>query len=373
MALVTIESKNAAVTKLNTLIENGRAHAQKVIEHVLNNQPTDYLNSGRDIKVVRNEDNGSLAIEHFDEKNNPVRHTLHRNALSQLANTADLPVRFVDSLETVGPWGRDLLRHNLQTILHERFAKKKFLLRTLNGQARGILSDSYRRIDSRATVEAFAEAVQQKGAMPYDGIVTDTKIALQAIMPEVYEPVPGEVVAYGLSLENSDFGVGPVSVRAYLLRIWCTNLAVTQETMRQVHLGARLDQSVFYSRKTYELDARTTVSALRDVIKTQLDATSLARKMESIRVANDQTLSTEEAHNRLKKVLQKGDAEDVEKAFVSSDTYNMPAGKTLWRLSNAISWVANQVQDNPERKLELQKLAGSVLPTDSAVSKDKAA
>ncbi len=119
--------------------------------------------------------------------------------------------------------------------------------------------------------------------------------------------------------------------------------------------------------------ARTTVSALRDVIKTQLDATSLARKMESIRVANDQTLSTEEAHNRLKKVLQKGDAEDVEKAFVSSDTYNIPAGKTLWRLSNAISWVANQVQDNPERKLELQKLAGSVLPTDSAVSKDKAA
>ena len=27
-------------------------------------------------------------------------------------------------------------------------------------------------------------------------------------MPEVYEPVPGEAVAYGLSLENSDFGNG---------------------------------------------------------------------------------------------------------------------------------------------------------------------
>ncbi|HMH12634.1 MAG TPA: hypothetical protein VK578_05960 [Edaphobacter sp.] len=47
-------------------------------------------------------------------------------------------------------------------------------------------------------------------------------------MPEVYEPVPGEMVAYGLSLENSDFGNGALSIRAYLLRIWCTNLAITQ-------------------------------------------------------------------------------------------------------------------------------------------------
>jgi hypothetical protein len=33
----------------------------------------------------------------------------------------------------------------------------------------------------------------------------------------------------------------------------------------------------------------------------------------------------------------------------------------FWRLSNAISWVAGQT-DDPERKLDLQKIAGSVLP-----------
>ena len=76
--------------------------------------------------------------------------------------------------------------------------------------------------------------MQEKGALPYEGYVTDTKIAIQAIMPEVYEPVPGEMVAYRLSVENSDFGNGALSVHAYLLRIWCTNLAITQEEMRQV-------------------------------------------------------------------------------------------------------------------------------------------
>lgn len=32
--------------------------------------------------------------------------------------------------------------------------------------------------------------------------------------------------------------------------------------MRQVHLGKRLDDSMLYSNRTYELDARATVSAL---------------------------------------------------------------------------------------------------------------
>ncbi len=106
-------------------------------------------------------------------------------------------------------------------------------------------------------------------------------------MPEVYEPVPGEVVAYGLSLENSDFGNGALSVRAYLMRIWCTNLAITQEEMRQVLFGKRLDESMVYSERTYDLDAQATVSALKDVIERQLNAEQLQQHMEFIRQANE--------------------------------------------------------------------------------------
>jgi hypothetical protein len=197
--------------------------------------------------------------------------------------------------------------------------------------------------------------------LPYDGYVTDSKVAIQAIMPEVYEPVPGEMVAYGLSLENSDFGNGALSIRAYLLRIWCTNLAITQEEMRQVHLGKRLDDSTLYSNRTYELDAKTTVSALRDVIDGQLDADSLKRRMEAIRHANQQIVGTEKAKEIFRKLLQKGESEAASQAFDSPDTYNLPAGNTNWRLSNAISWIAGQTKD-AERKLDLMKIAGEVLP-----------
>ena len=61
-------------------------------------------------------------------------------------------------------------------------------------------------------------------------------------MLEVYEPVQGEVVAFGLSLENNE--------------------------------------SMVYSQQTYELDAQTTVSALRDVIQKQLNAGHLQLQMD---------------------------------------------------------------------------------------------
>ena len=172
--------------------------------------------------------------------------------------------------------------------------------------------------------------------------------------------MPGEVVAYGLSLENSDFGNGALSVRAYLLRIWCTNLAITQEEMRQVHLGKRLDESMIYSERTYELDAQATVSALKDVIQRQLNAEQLHQHMDLIRRANDRPVDANQAREMLRKALQKHEADSVVEAYNSADTVNMPAGNSMWRLSNAISWVAGKTED-AERELEISKVAGQVL------------
>jgi hypothetical protein len=279
-----------------------------------------------------------------------------------MAQTTDLPLKFIDSLQFASePWGKELLAHNLRTLFQNRFARGRYLIRSVNDEVRGFLSDRYRRLDSRPIIEAFATAVQEKGALPYNGYVTDTKVALQAIMPEVYEPIPGEMVAYGLSLENSDFGNGALSIRAYLLRIWCSNLAITQEEMRQVHLGRRLDESMLYSDRTYELDAQTTVSALRDVVSNQLNAASLRDRMDSIRRAHEQQVEPGSVRLMLRKALLKTETEAVVEAYNSTDTYNLPAGNTTWRLSNAISWVAGKTEDS-ERKLDLMKLAGEVLP-----------
>lgn len=362
--LLTMESKTAAKHKLETMIDKGRNTAGSVIEHVMSNQPKDRLVRSRDLAFIASPESSEITVSFPDGPRvaGAVTQQLHRNALNQMAQATDLPLKFVDALQNTGaPWGRELLAHNLNTVFHNRMAKSQYLFRSLGTQVRGFLSDRYRRLDSRPIIEAFATAVQQKGAMPYDGYVTDTKVAIQAIMPEVYEPIPGELVAYGLSLENSDFGNGALSIRAYLLRIWCSNLAITQEEMRQVHLGKRLDDSMLYSNRTYELDARATVSALKDVIKGQLDADSLRRRMDAVRHASDQAVDPQKAKETFRRLLQKGESEAALQAFESLDTYNLPEGNTNWRLSNAISWIAGQTKD-AERKLDLMKIAGEVLP-----------
>lgn len=360
--LLTMESKTAAAHKLEQLITRGRTNASEVVDYVMNHQPSDHLSRGEDLTFEPDPENFELRIQYPDSLTGTISQGLHRHAVRQMAQTADLPIKFIDSLEqTPESWAKELLAHNLRALFSNKLGESRYLLRSVSGEVRGFLSDRYRRLDSRPIVEAFATAVKQKGAMPYDGYVTETKIALQAIMPEVYEPIPGEMVAYGLSLENSDFGNGALSVRAYLLRIWCSNLAITQEEMRQVHLGKRLDDSILYSQRTYELDAEATVSALKDVIAGQLNAEALHQRMDSIRQANEQGVDPRSVKESLKKVLLKSETDAVIEAYNSPDTYNLPAGNTTWRLSNAISWIAGRTED-AERKLDLMKLAGEVLP-----------
>ena len=127
-----------------------------------------------------------------------------------------------------------------------------------------------------------------------------------------------------------------------------------------MHLGKRLDESMIYSERTYELDAQATVSALKDVIQRQLNAEQLQQHMELIRRANDHPVDASQARDMLRKALQKHEADSVVEAYNSADTANMPAGNSMWRLSNAISWVGGKNED-AERKLEISKLAGQVL------------
>ena len=70
-----------------------------------------------------------------------------------------------------------------------------------------------------------------------------------------------------------------------------------------MHLGKRLDESMIYSERTYELDAQTTVSALKDVIQRQLNAEQLQHHKELIRRVNDRPVDASQARELLRKMF----------------------------------------------------------------------
>jgi hypothetical protein len=81
--------------------------------------------------------------------------------------------------------------------------------------------------------------------------------------------------------------------------------------------------------------------------------------MEEIRHANEQAVDVPSVKESLKKALPKSESDAVIEAYNSPDTYNLPAGNTTWRLSNAISWIAGNTED-AERKLVVEQSAVSI-------------
>jgi len=289
-------------------------------------------------------------------------HSLSSFAMSQVAERAGVPHPYLAGLlgasaDDDGGWRLELARDVLQR--HYAHDPGRMLIRTVAGQVRGWLSDRFRRIDSRPLLEALSQEAASLGAVPVDGVVTETRLALKVLLPEILEPVPGEFVALGGEWSNSDFGNGTHSFRAFALRVVCLNGAVAENALRQVHLGARLHDDIELSAQTYRLDTLANASALRDVVRATLGPKGRDRLLGKIQQAHDTTFSGAQLATATRR-LPKATAKTIADAFTGNDVVNLPPGNTAWRASNAISWVARATED-AEARLDLERLAGAVM------------
>lgn len=350
----------AARDVLGKKVAAGVASAKATLEHVHAAIPTDAIVAGPAFRFIPEPHGHAISVAFGDTD---VSRGLHAHALSQLAETAGVPGAFMRELSTSKDlWMRTLAAHTLA----EHFTKgepsrKRYLARSVGAQVRGVLSDRFRRLDSRPLLDAFAGTCQEIGAVPIEGHVSDLRVAVKALLPVVFEPVPGEVLCLGVEWGNSDFGAARHSVRAFIYRLWCANGATMEDVLSQVHLGGRLAEDIDFSRRTYELDTRASVSALRDVVKGTLGPRKVDSLLGTIKAAHEQHIEWKGAAAKLARKLTKGELDAAKTAFESNDVVNLPAEKSIWRVSNAISWIAGQAEVSEDRRLELQRVAGEVL------------
>ena len=350
------EAAKEARGKFEAEIERGKTRALAVINQVETQVPQDRIVRGSALKFHAA---GGQGIQ-VEFPNGDERQGFHRHAIGQAAAKADIPITFIDKLMERGEWGQELVAENLNRIYHHADGSR-YLTRSVKGEVRGFLSDSYRRMDSRPILESFLLGVQQYDAVPVDGFALETKVAVKVVLPHVFEPVDHEVMIFGAAFENSDFGNGAISVRSFVERLWCTNRAISTEDLRKIHLGARLGEDLQLSQRTYDLDTATMASAVQDIVQYTLAPPNVNKYLDTIRQANEQKIEPRQVMAFLKKNLRKAEAENVIEAFNSPDVEMLPPGNSKWRLSNAISWIANSKIEDEERKLEVMKVAGAVL------------
>lgn len=342
---------------MESKIEAGRASATALFERVFAQVPDDKIVRAQALKFDIAPGVPGLNVGFGTEETRGI----HRHALGQMASKASVPGAYLAELvQSEGPWQGALAAH----ILNEHFSKgvdaERYLLRSVEGEVRGFLSDRYRRLDSRPLLEAFAEECQVVGAVPVDGTGSDTRVTMKAFLPMVFEPVPNEVMCLGIEWGNSDFGAARHTVRPMIWRLWCTNKATLEDSLAQVHLGRVLSDDIEFSARTYDFDTKTSVSALRDVVRGLLAPAKVSMMLEGIKQANEKRVDWKQLKTKLARRLLKSELQAAEEAFESEDVVNLPVGKSVWRASNALSWLAGKSTD-ADRKLELERFAGEIL------------
>ena len=304
------------------------------------------------------EANGRVSILFNDEKMN-----FHSHALSQLGLKFDIPTKYVNYLND-SEWGRQLLK-NIFTEHKNNIPRNKILLRTVGNEARAVLSDRYLRLDSNLIYQKFIENMISNGAKIYDAFYSETKTYMSAIYPKVFsiETENNGIVhsVFGARIANSDFGDGALDLRSFQMNVVCLNGMVSNTELKQVHLGARLNDNLNFSRRTYELDTKTKVSAVNDISNNLLSAEKIMEQVSKIKTASAQSIDIDNEIKKLSKTqMLKDEIQLVGKKLMANNPEDGLEGKaTKWKLSQAITAVANDIGNR--RKYELDEIAGKLI------------
>lgn len=372
-----------AKARLSEAVERGLEAGRRVIPRILNEVPQDEIQAAKQTALVL-----SPGVARYRTRlgESPITEYALRQLCERVGGTK-FAAYALEQLELSKPPARDGKRlaagelqedenpnawraENLERLAREHFehAGGRYLIRRLGGEVRGVLSDTFRRLDCRPMLAAFLEAAQKWGGKPAGGELTETRAVVRILIPKIHEIRPGEFVVYGMQYGNSDFGAGSYSLTYYLLRLLCLNGMTGEKTLTQIHLGKRLSEDIELSAHTHELDTKTLVSATIDTVGYLLSDEVLDKRTKAIgELAGVSDMPVSEALRRTGKRLSKKEEEAATALYEGPDKLNLPEGNNLWRWANALSFLANDEKEipNPDRRIELQEIAGRLLPQDA--------
>jgi hypothetical protein len=286
-------------------------------------------------------------------------------SIGQLSEKMGVPVKYLRRLWNGNDWEKELAV-NIVNKHAGNIARDRLLIREVDGQIRGILSDSYRRLNSMQIYLAFLDAVKDSGAVLIDAHSGDTRGYLEVIMPEI-QSVQTEKngiihMGYGAQIRNSDFGDGALELRMYEMQVVCMNGMVTDSVLREIHLGRRLPDDLKISETTYQKDTSAMASLVKDAISQVFSPEYILAKQNRIQTASSMDIDIQKEVKQLPQLgFTQEEVADAETKLMNNNPNDGIQGQnTLWKFAQTIGAVARDAKDN-DRKRELQDIAGDVM------------
>ena len=280
----------------------------------------------------------------------------------QIGSRLSIPRPYYDRMREEAP---ELLDRNVNHWLTLPDTDRRFLVRTLDGNARALLSERYRPLDNIDLAQAVLPVLSRAGCNVVSCELTDRRLYIKAVTPLITAEVKvGQLVQAGVVISNSEIGQGSISVDPLAYILSCLNGAIIKDSgMRRRHVGRsgngdmegaveffrdetrQQDDLAFWMKVTDIVTATMTEESFTKIVGRMRDATSRNISGDPIKVVEEVTkryaLTEGEGHGVLRHLIEEKDL-------------------TAWGLSNAITRTAHDVESY-DRATELERLGGDVI------------
>ena len=260
----------------------------------------------------------------------------------QVASSLSIPAKYYDLMQAEKP---DLLAENVNAWMTTR--DQNYMIRTMDGTARALLSDRYRRIDNLEVAGAVLPLIAGRGGVEVMSCeVTESRLYLKVVNHRLEMACVGDRGQAGVVISNSEVGLGAVSVQPLIYTLACTNgMIVNSLGERKTHVGRAakgLEGFEMISDETAEAEDRAFMLRLRDITMAAIDEVKFGMVVDTLAASADAKIT-----GRIQDVveltgkeygLNQGEQDGVLKYLIEGGDLS------LYGLSNAVTRYSQDVE-----------------------------
>jgi hypothetical protein len=296
--------------------------------------------------------------------------TVH--ARKQLADKLGIPYSYFERLVDKHP---DLLAENVNTLLQREPARN--MVRTLDGNIRGFLSDRYRPLDNYDLADVVLPLLMKSGAQVESCAITETKMYIKARCPWLTRelPVPDGLklgdghnwyvrkIEGALTITNSEVGAGMIAISPGTFERACTNLAVFRdEGFGKMHVGKKITGedpvTAYLSDGTKQLDDKVVWAKVGDIVQAILDGRALENIVNKMNKARGEPI-TGNPQKVVEVTSRKLGLSEDERGGLLRHLINS-GEMTRYGMQWAVTRMAGEV-DSYDRASELERMGGQII------------
>lgn len=278
----------------------------------------------------------------------------------QMGDRLHIPRSYYNRMKEEAP---ELLATNVNHWLQSEQAAEVRMLRTLDGEARAVLSKKYRRLDNFDLMECVLPIINQQAGEVVSCEVTERRFYLKVVTPKIQaEPKKGDVVQAGIIISNSEIGMGTLSVQPLVYRLVCLNGMISPDNaLRKTHLGKNHEGDgtfELFSDETIIADDKAFWLKVQDVVKAAVNQAWFNKAVENIMVTSGRQIDKPVVEVVRELTTRYTLAESEHDSILN----HLIKGGDLsqWGLVNAVTRASQDV-DSYDRATELEELGGKII------------